>query len=50
MIVPENNLLCKTIGGEKGVAASYSQIDTVVQCPDKSHKPYVEGHRSPETH
>ena len=38
MIVPENNLLCKTIGGEKVLAASYSQIDTFVQCPYKWYK------------
>lgn len=50
MIVPENNLLCKTIGGEKVLAASYSQIDTFVQCPYKWYKTYVEGHRSTEKH
>lgn len=33
MIVPENNLLCKVINGEKVLAASYSQIDTFIQCP-----------------
>lgn len=50
MIVSENNLLCKTIGGEKVLATSYSQIDTFVQCPYKWYKTYVEGHRSTEKH
>lgn len=50
MIIPENNLLCKVINGEKVLAASYSQIDTFVQCPYKWYKTYVEGHRSTEKH
>lgn len=50
MVIPENNLLCKVINGEKVLAASYSQIDTFVQCPYKWYKTYVEGNRSTEKH
>ena len=50
MTIPETHLLCKIINGEKVLAASYSQIDTFVQCPYKWYKTYVEGHRSTEKH
>ena len=47
-MIPENNLLTKTVDGKRRLCVSYSQIDMFVSCPMKWYKTYVEGNRSVE--
>lgn len=46
MDIPEENLLYKTIDGERKLCISYSQLTTFLDCPRKWYYTYVLGRRS----